>query len=81
MSITTVLLCKQDALDNHTALSSQYLDKLETAGISKGNVLPLPLLYNTSTKIIAKTAKAYLDKLILKIPETVTKKCSKFYRC
>ena len=73
MSITTVLLCKEDALDNYVQISSQYLDKLEAAGISKGDVLPLPLLYNTATKIIAKTAKAYLDKLIVKIPETVTK--------
>ena len=73
MSITTVLLCKEDALDNHAQISSQYLNKLETAGINRGDVLPLPLLYNTTTKIIAKTAKAYLDKLITKIPETVTK--------
>ena len=72
MSITTVLLCKEDALDNYAEISSQYLDKLEAAGISKGDVLPLPLIYNTATKIVAKTAKAYLDKLIVKIPETVT---------
>ena len=72
MSITTVLLCKENALDNYAEISSQYLDKLEAAGISKGDVLPLPLIYNTDTKIVAKTAKAYLDKLIIKIPETVT---------
>ena len=72
MSITTVLLCKEDALDNYAEISSQYLDKLEAAGISKGDILPLPLIYNTATKIVAKTAKAYLDKLIVKIPETVT---------
>ena len=73
MSITTVLLCKEDALKNNAEITSQYLDKLAKAGISKGSILPMPLLYNTTTKIVAKTAKAYLDKLITKIPETVTK--------
>ena len=73
MSITTILLCKEDALKNNIEITSQYLNKLEKAGISKGSVLPMPLLYNTTTNVIAKTAKAYLDKLVLKIPETVTK--------
>ena len=73
MSITTVLLCKEDALKNQIGLQNHYLDRLAEAGISKGSVLPLPLLYNTAAKIVAKTGKAYLDKLIDKIPDTVSK--------
>ena len=73
MSITTVLLCKEDALKNKIGLQNHYLDRLAKAGISKGSVLPLPLLYNTAAKIVAKTGKAYLDKLLNKIPETVSK--------
>ena len=73
MSITTVLLCKEDALKNQIGLQNHYLDRLAEAGISKGSVLPLPLLYNTAAKIVAKTGKAYLDKLLDKIPNTVSK--------
>ncbi|MDC3375223.1 DNA polymerase [bacterium] len=70
--ITTVLLIKEDAL-NLVELSNHYLNKLDKEGISKSSVLALPLIYNTPAKIIAKTAKAYLDKLINKIPESVSK--------
>ena len=70
--ITTVLLIKEDAL-NLAEISHHYLSKLDKEGIPKSSVLALPLLYNTSTKIIAKTAKAYLDKLIGKIPESTSK--------
>jgi DNA polymerase-1 len=70
--ITTVLLIKEDAL-NLVELSNHYLNKLDKEGIPKSSVLALPLLYNTPTKIIAKTAKAYLDKLIGKIPESASR--------
>ncbi|SVD35960.1 uncharacterized protein METZ01_LOCUS388814, partial [marine metagenome] len=66
--ITTILLIKEDAI-NRLELHNHYLNKLSKNGIPKNNIAILPLLYNTPTKIIAKTAKAYLDKLIGKIPE------------
>jgi len=70
--ITTVLLIKDDSLKTGE-ISNHYLSKLMKEGVLPGSVLTLPLMYNTSTKILAKTAKAYLDKLIVKIPKTVTK--------
>ena len=70
--ISTVLLIKEDAI-NMPELHTYYLNKLSKNGIPKDTVLILPLLYNTPTKIIAKTAKAYLDKLISKIPKSVSK--------
>jgi len=70
--ITTVLLIKEDALDL-AEIHNHYLTKLNKEGILPSSVLTLPLLYNTPTKILAKTAKAYLDKLIGKIPESVSK--------
>ena len=70
--ISTVLLIKEDAL-NLVEIYNHYLDKLSKEGIAKSSVLVLPLIYNTPTKIIAKTAKAYLDKLIGKIPESASK--------
>ena len=70
MSITTVLLCKETAMEQ-IEISHHYLDPLAKEGVSQGSVLVLPLLYNTPTKILAKTAKAYLDKLITKIPNSV----------
>ena len=77
MSITTVLLYKEtpnDTLqfDKIKEIRKYYLEPLEREGITQGSVLLLPLLYNTPTKIIAKTAKAYLIKLKSKIPDTVT---------
>ena len=63
MSITTVLLCKEPTMGN-AAISEYYLKPLAKEGIPESSVLLLPLLYNTPTKILAKTAKAYLDKLI-----------------
>jgi len=70
--ISTVILIKEDAI-NDIELQNHYLHLLAKEGIAKNSVLVLPLLYNTSTKIIAKTAKAYLDKLIGKIPESASK--------
>jgi len=70
--ISTVLLIKEDAL-NLVEIYNHYLDKLSNEGIARSSVLVLPLIYNTPTKIIAKTAKAYLDKLIGKIPESASK--------
>ncbi len=70
--ISTVLLIKEDAI-NMSELHTYYLNKLSENGIPKNKILILPLLYNTPTKIIAKTAKAYLDKLIGKIPESASK--------
>ena len=78
MPITTVLLYKETPNDTLQfekieEIRRYYLEPLEQEGITQGSVLLLPLLYNTSTKIIAKTAKAYLIKLKSKIPETVSK--------
>jgi len=70
--VTTVLLIKEDAI-NKLELHNHYLNKLSKEGIPKSDIVVLPLLYNTPTKIIAKTAKAYLDKLIGKIPESASK--------
>ena len=72
MPITTVLLIKEDSC-NAVALSDYYLKPLAQEGIPEDSVMLLPVLYNTPTKVIAKTAKAYLDKLINKIPESVTR--------
>jgi len=72
MSTTTVILIKESALETKD-IRSYYLDPLKKEGILPGSVLVLPLLYNTPSKIIAKTAKAYLIKLRSKIPNTVTK--------
>ena len=69
---STVILIKEDACIT-TEIQNYYLNKLRNEGISPNEVLVLPLLYNTPTKIIAKTAKAYLDKLIHKIPTSVSK--------
>lgn len=70
--ITTILLIKDDSL-NKAEISNHYLSKLMEEGVLPSSVLTLPLIYNTSTKILAKTAKAYLDKLIGKIPESASK--------
>ncbi len=72
MSITTVLLCKDTAMES-TEITNYYLKPLTNAGILQSSVLILPLIYNTPTKILAKTAKAYLDKLIGNIPESASK--------
>ena len=77
MPITTVLLYKEtpdDTLqfEKIAEIRKHYLEPLEQEGITQGSVLLLPLIYNTPTKIIAKTAKAYLTKLKNKIPDTVT---------
>jgi DNA polymerase-1 len=70
--ITTILLIKDDSL-NKAEISNHYLSKLMGEGILRDTILILPLIYNTPTKILAKTAKAYLDKLIGKIPTSATK--------
>jgi DNA polymerase-1 len=72
MDITTALLIKENSI-TLTSIDEYYLDPLSKEGIPKGNIAIYPLLYNTPSKILAKTAKAYLDKLIHKIPNTVTK--------
>ena len=72
MSITTVLLIKESAIQS-TEINDYYLKSLVKEGVSLGSILVLPLLYNTPIKILAKTAKAYLDKLIGKIPESASK--------
>jgi len=72
MSITTVLLCKETAIES-VEVNNYYLEPLVKEGVLLGSILVLPLLYNTPTKIIAKTAKAYLDKLIGNIPESASK--------
>ena len=70
--ITTVLLIKEDAL-NLAEIHNHYLTKLNKESILPSSVLTLPLIYNTPTKILAKTAKAYLDKLIGKIPGSASR--------
>ena len=70
MSITTVLLCKETAMES-VEVNNHYLEPLGKEGVAMGSILVLPLLYNTPTKISAKTAKAYLDKLINRIPNSV----------
>jgi DNA polymerase-1 len=55
------------------AVNNHYLEPLVKEGVAMGSILILPLLYNTPTKISAKTAKAYLDKLITKIPNSANK--------
>ena len=72
MSITTVLLCKETAMES-AEINNYYLDPLAKEGVPGSSVLVLPLLYNTPTKIVAKTAKAYLTKLKAKIPDSVNK--------
>ena len=72
MSITTVLLCKETAMES-VAVNNHYLEPLVKEGIPIGSILILPLLYKTPTKVLAKTAKAYLDKLAAKIPNSVNK--------
>ena len=57
----------------NAAISEYYLKPLAKEGIPESSVLLLPLLYNTPTKILAKTAKAYLDKLTAKIPDSASK--------
>lgn len=57
MSITTVLLCKETAMES-VEVSNHYLEPLVKEGVAMGSILVLPLLYNTPTKISAKTAKA-----------------------
>ena len=71
MSITTVLLCKEAAMES-VEINNHYLKPLAKEGIPESSVLILPLLYNTPSKILAKTAKAYLIKLRSKIPTTAT---------
>jgi DNA polymerase I len=70
--ITTVLLIKEDALDK-VSINEHYLNLLEQEGIPKTSVMVRPLLYNTASKVLAKTGKAYLDKLISTVPPSVTK--------
>ena len=70
--ITTVILIKEDSRGT-AQLNEYYIHPLATLGIAEDAIKVLPLMYNTKTKIIAKTGKAYLDKLINAIPDTVTK--------
>ncbi len=71
-NITIALLIKEDAMDP-TSLNEHYFDLLAKEGIAKDSTIVYPLLYNTPTKVLAKTGKAYLEKLIAKLPDTVTK--------
>jgi len=72
MSITVAILAKETAMAA-AEISTHYLIPLAKEGIAANTVQVFPLIYNTPIKISAKTAKAYLDKLITKIPSTVTK--------
>ena len=56
MSITTVLLCKETAIEK-TEISNNYLEPLAKEGVLPSSVLVLPHLYNTPTKILDKTAR------------------------
>jgi len=70
IEIEAVILIKDDAMDT-VSIMEHYLNQLDTEGINRQSVQVLPLLYNTPKKVLAKTAKAYLDKLLTKIPTTV----------
>lgn len=70
--ISTVILIKETAMDN-SPLNTHYILPLSKEGIPSEEVDTRPLLYNKPSRIDAKVAKAYLDKLITKIPDTVTK--------
>lgn len=67
--ITTVILIKENAMGTEE-LNYNYITPMDNQGISKDSILVLPLLYNNASNVIAKTAKAYLDKLINKIPNS-----------
>lgn len=72
MAITTILLLKETAMGS-APVDEYYLNPLQADGIPKNTVAILPLLYATSTKVTAKVAKAYLDKLLVKLPATADK--------
>ena len=69
--LTTVLLIKESAM-GAVAIDDHYLKILDREGIPKESVMIMPLMYNTPIKVLAKTGKAYLDKLLTKIPDSVT---------
>lgn len=72
MPKTIAILIKESAMEEDS-LRSAYLELLKDNGIPEEEVVVLPLLYNTSKKVVAKTGKAYLDKLLDRIPDTVTR--------
>lgn len=69
---STCILIKEDAMDTMSLLE-YYIEPLEKIGIPRRDIVVKPLLYNTSSKILAKTAKAYLAKLINIIPSSIDK--------
>ena len=69
---STCILIKEDAMDT-LSLMEYYIIPLEQIGISRRDIIVKPLLYNTSSKVLAKTAKAYLAKLNKLIPASVDK--------
>ena len=71
MTVTTVILIKETAMQT-VAIDEYYLKPLAKEGIPEDSISTMPLLYSTSTKVTVKVAKAYLDKLISRIPATVT---------
>jgi DNA polymerase I len=68
--ITTVILIKESAMGT-AAIDTHYLQPLAKEGIPTDAILIKPLYYNNAVKVYAKTAKAYLDKLLSRIPDTV----------
>ena len=70
--ITTIILIKESST-NLPSITEHYLEPLAKENIPTESVQVLPLLYNTPSKVVAKTAKAYLDKLITRIPKSATK--------
>ena len=70
-NITTIILIKENAMGT-APIDEYYIDPLVQEGIARDSIQVLPLLYNTAHKVLAKTARAYLAKLIDKIPDTVT---------
>jgi len=71
MTITTVILIKENSQDTHL-LNVHYIQPLVDNGLTREEITVLPLLFNPDGKIVAKTAYAYLDKLLNAIPSTVT---------
>jgi len=72
MTVSTLILLKEDSYDV-TNFSDYYLEPLKKLGIPKTEVLYKPLIYNNPKKVTAKTGKAWLEKLLPTIPDTVTK--------
>lgn len=83
LGATTVILIKESGMGTE-GINTHYILPLVKQGIAEEEIAVLPLLYNTPARVLAKTAKAYLDKLIGKIPESVSNLIiadSSYFKC